>query len=137
LAEAGHELRVLPGALAIARLDPGAALPAWASEPAGALRAVVRTAAELSIVCADGAVPAGVRAERGFRALAVTGPLDFGLTGVLAALAVPLAEAGVSIFALSTYDTDHVLVRAERLDDAVAALRAAGHRVDVPGLRPD
>jgi uncharacterized protein len=70
-----------------------------------------------------------VRAERGFRALAVAGPLDFALTGVLAALAVPLAEAGVPIFAVSTYDTDHLLVRAERLGEAIAALEAAGHQV--------
>ena len=125
---AGVELRVLPGALAIARLDPDDPPPAWAA-PDGAFHAVVRTAGELSVVCADDAVPDGVRAERGFRALQVAGPLDFGLTGVLAALAVPLAEAGVPIFAIATYDTDHVLVRAERLGDAVAALRAAGHRV--------
>ena len=124
----GLDLRVLPGALAIARLDPGAPAPGWASAPA-ALRAVVRAEAELSVVCADGAVPPGVRAERGFRALAVAGPLDLGLTGVLAALAAPLAEAGVAIFAVSTYDTDHLLVRGERLGDAVGALRAAGHRV--------
>jgi hypothetical protein len=126
---AGLELRVLPGALAVARLDPGAPAPAWASAPA-ALRSVVRTETELSVVCADGAVPPGVRAERGFRALAVAGPLDFGLTGVLAALAVPLAEAGVPIFAVSTYDTDFALVPAARLHDAVGALRAAGHHVD-------
>jgi uncharacterized protein len=122
------DLRVLPGALAVARLGPDEAPPAWAA-PAGALHAVVRTADELSVVCPDEAVPAGARAERGFRALAVTGPLDFGLTGVLAALAAPLAEAGVPIFAVSTYDTDHLLVRAERLAEAVAVLRAAGHRV--------
>ncbi|HEX2103087.1 MAG TPA: ACT domain-containing protein [Solirubrobacteraceae bacterium] len=125
----GLDLRVLPGALAVARLHPDEPPPAWAA-PAGALHALVRTAGELSIVCADQAVPPGVRAERGFRAIAVAGPLDFGLTGVLAALAVPLAEAGVPIFAVSTYDTDHLLVRAARLDAAIAALRAAGHRVD-------
>jgi uncharacterized protein len=125
---AGLDLRVLPGALAVTRLEAGAPAPDWASAPA-ALRAVVRTEAEVSVVCDDGAVPPGVRAERGFRALAVAGPLDFGLTGVLAALAAPLAEAGVSIFAVSTYDTDHLLVRGERLEDALAALRAAGHRV--------
>jgi hypothetical protein len=60
----------------------------------------------------------------------VAGTLDFALTGVMAALAVPLAEAGISMLALATYDTDYVLVRGERLGDAVAALRAAGHRVD-------
>jgi hypothetical protein len=94
------------------------------------LHAVVRTPAELTIVGAAGAVPEGVQAERGWRALAVEGPLDLGLTGVLVALLEPLARAGVAIFAVSTFDTDHVLVRADRLDDAVRALRAAGHRVN-------
>ena len=89
----------------------------------------MRTAAEVSVVCDAAGVPDGAAAERGWRALTVEGPLDFALTGVLAALAVPLAAAGVSIFAVSTYDTDHVLVRSERLADAVAALRAAGHTV--------
>jgi hypothetical protein len=127
---AGLDLRVLPGALAIARLDPRDEPPAWAAAArAGVLHAVVRTADELSIVCPLDAVPGDVRAERGFRALQVAGPLDFGLTGVLAALAVPLAEAGVPVFAIATYDTDYVLVRGEHLADAVAALRAAGHRV--------
>jgi uncharacterized protein len=128
----GHDLRVLAGDLAVARLEPDALLPAWASPPPDggpALHAIVRTAAELSVVCADAAVPDDVRAERGWRALTVAGPLDLALTGVLAALAVPLADAGVAIFAIATFDTDYLLVRRERLRDAVSALRAAGHRV--------
>jgi hypothetical protein len=90
----------------------------------------VRTAAELSVVCEEGAVPDAVRAQRGWRALEVSGPLDLAMTGVLASLAVPLADAGVPIFAVSTYDTDYVLVPGARLHDAVTALRAAGHHVD-------
>jgi hypothetical protein len=132
----GHDLRVLAGDLAVARLEPDAPLPAWAAFApggpgggGGGIHAVVRTAAELSVVCADASVPDGVRAERGWRALTVAGPLDLALTGVLAALAVPLAEAGVAVFAIATFDTDYLLVRGERLPDAVAALRAAGHRV--------
>ena len=129
---AALELRVLAGELAVARLEPDAPVPPWAAPATGSedqLRAVVRTRAELSVVCPAPAVPGGVRAERGWRALAVRGPLDFGLTGVLAALAVPLAEAGVPIFAVSTFDTDHVLVPGAHLDAAATALRAAGHRV--------
>ena len=106
-------------------------MPAWASGDADPLHAVVRTAAELTVVCGADRVPPDVRAERGWRALAVVGPLDLALTGVLLALLEPLAGAGVAIFAVSTYDTDHVLVRADRLGEAVAALRAAGHRVSV------
>lgn len=81
------------------------------------------------MVCAESAVPAGLRCERAWRALRVEGPLDFALTGVLASLALPLAEAGVSIFAISTFDTDYVLVQEENLERAVNALRLAGHEV--------
>jgi hypothetical protein len=118
----------VPGELAVARLDPVGPLPDWA-QPAGGLSAVVHAPGEVTVVCAAARVPDGVRAERGWRALRVAGPLDFALTGVLATIAVPLADAGVSIFAVSTFDTDYVLVRADRLEAAVGALRAAGHRV--------
>jgi hypothetical protein len=118
-------LRALDGRLAVVRLDAGAALPAWV--PAGGFLSIARTDRELSIVCEDSAVPRGATAERGWRALEVAGPLDFGLTGVLASLARPLADAGVSIFAVSTYDTDYVLVKEAALDRARAALEAAGH----------
>lgn len=120
-------LQVLSERLAVCRLAPEAAVPAWAWT--GPVACVARTAGELSIVCAEAAVPAGVAAERGWRALGVAGPLDFGLTGVLAALAAPLAEAGIPLFALSTYDTDYLLVRAEALAEACRVLRAAGHTV--------
>ena len=91
--------------------------------------AIVRTAEELSIVCAEQAVPPGVICQRGWRGLKVAGPLDFALTGVLASLAGPLAEAAVSIFAISTYDTDYLLIREVQLDTAIDALRRAGHAV--------
>ncbi len=127
MAQHALELQVLPGQLAVCRLPAGAAIPSWAM--AGAFVSITRSADEVSVVCPQDGVPGGVRAERGWRALQVTGPLDFALTGVLAALVVPLAEAGVGIFALSTYDTDYVLVRECDLARAVAALEGAGHRV--------
>jgi hypothetical protein len=83
------------------------------------------------VVCPESVVPEGVRREDGWRCLGVRGPLAFELTGVLAALAAPLAAAGVPIFALSTFDTDYLLVPGDRLDAALAALDAAGHRVHV------
>jgi hypothetical protein len=89
----------------------------------------VRTPTELSIVCDETWVPRDVRAERGFRALVIDGALDFALTGILASVTGPLAEAAISLFAFSTYDTDYVMVKEEQLDAAVAALRAAGLRV--------
>lgn len=120
-------LHVVDGDLAVCRLPAGSPPPTWAT--GGSLVAVVHTPEETSVVCEPTAVPAGVRCEPGWRALMVAGPLDFGLTGVLAAVAVPLRDAGLSIFAVSTYDTDYVLVRSDRLDAATAALRAAGHDV--------
>jgi hypothetical protein len=87
---------------------------------------VTRTPRELSIVCDEAAVPPGVLSERGFRALVIEGQIDFSMTGVVAAIAGPLAAASVSLFVVSTYDTDYVLVKDDRLDAAIAALQAAG-----------
>jgi uncharacterized protein len=89
--------------------------------------AVVRTPQETSIVCAADAAPPGAEQSGPWRAFRVAGTLEHGLTGVLASLAVPLADAGVPIFAVSTYDSDYVLVPAHRVDEASEALRAAGH----------
>ena len=121
-------LRLLPERCAVCRLDPDAAVPDWAAQ--GSLWSISRTGRELSIVCGEAAVPGDVLAERGWRVLEVAGPLDFALTGILAALAVPLAAAGISIFALSTYDTDYVLVRQAQLAAAITALRRAGMQID-------
>jgi len=123
-------LLVLPGELAVARLNPIDEIPGWAT-PAP-ISSITRTRDELSIVCGAASVPADVRAERGWRSLRVAGSLDFSLTGVLASIAGPLAEAGISIFAISSYDTDYVLVREQNLSAAIDCLAAAGHEV-VPG----
>jgi hypothetical protein len=120
-------LDVLPGAFAVCRLSADSPLPSWAS--GGTFSSVTRTPHELSILCDGDAVPAEVQAQREFRALMVRGPLDFSLTGILAALAGALAAAAVSILPVSTYDTDYLFVRAVDLDRSIAALRAAGHTV--------
>ena len=121
------DLTVQAWALAVSRLPPDAAVPDWAL--GGAFHALIRTPEELSIVCSSDAVPADVRAEKGWRCLSVAGPIPFQETGVLLAVAAPLAKAGIAIFAISTFDTDYVLVPGNRLADAVRALEAAGHRV--------
>lgn len=120
-------LRVLPYPLAIVRLAADSAHPAWAT--GDALLSITRTSDELSIVCDEACVPTDAVVEPGWRALAVEGPLAFELAGVLASIAVPLAAAGVSIFAVSTYDTDYVLVKSEVLGRAREALTRAGHSV--------
>jgi len=118
-------LSFLSDRLAICRMEQNAAIPAWAT--ASAFFSITRTAEELSLVCAERLVPAGVQMESGWRALKVEGPLDFALTGILAGLAGALAQAGISLFAMSTYDTDYILVKEKDLDRAVEALRAAGY----------
>ena len=123
------ELTTCAGTFSVCRLAPDSPIPPWALGD-GALTSVTRTAAELSIVCPTQAVPSGVRAEGPFTAFAVRGPLDFGLTGILAGLASALAAADVSIFAISTYDTDYVLVPARDATGASETLRAAGYGVD-------
>ena len=90
---------------------------------------VAGTAEELSVVCAEERVPAGTVCERGWRAMKVEGPLDFGLTGVLSSVAVPLAESEVGILAIATYDTDYVLLQESQLDIAARALRERGHEI--------
>jgi hypothetical protein len=117
----------VPGSYAICRLTPGDSLPPWVVQ--GAFFSVTRTPSELSVVQDVGAVPSGVVAEGPWSMLAVRGPLDLNITGVLAGLARPLATAGISIFAVSTYDTDYVLVRNHEIDRAVRVLRQAGHNV--------
>lgn len=116
---------VVPGAFAVLRLPPDAEVPTAVLVPP--FHSVTRTPAELSVVCPDEAAPEDAKAERGWAILALEGPFAFELTGILASILVPLAKAGVGIFALSTFDTDHVLVKHDRLDDALAALAAAGH----------
>jgi len=119
-------LQLLAGPLAVCRLEADAPVPTWA---AGTLTSVTRTPEELSVVCAEQAVPEGVRAERSFRCLAVVGPLSFATTGLIAALSTLLAEARLSIFVLSTFDTDLLLLRQADLASAVAVLRGGGHTV--------
>ena len=120
-------LVILPERLAVCRLPADTALPDWARP--GDLLALVRTADELSIVCTERYVPPEVRAERGWRAIQVQGPLEFSMVGVLASIAVPLARVGISIFVLSTFDTDYVLVKEDALDRAVSALTQSGFLV--------
>jgi hypothetical protein len=118
-------LALLPETFAVCRLGPYEAIPSWLSSCD--FWSITRTDEELSLVVPEQAVPTTWRAERGWRCLKVQGPLDFGLTGILSSLSGPLAEAGISIFALSTYDTDYLLVRAVDLDKAISVLTAPGH----------
>ena len=120
-------LSVLGEKLAVCRLDPPAQIPSWAT--GAPFFSVTRTADELSVVCPEEHVPPGVTCERGWRAMRFDGPFEFGLVGVLASVAVPLAQSEVSILAIATYDTDYVLVEGSQLDLATQVLRGRGHEV--------
>jgi hypothetical protein len=121
-------LELLAETLAICRLDARAAVPDW-TERSSEFLTISRTAEELSITALQRAVPAGVPCEGDYRAVRVRGPLPLNLIGILAAIADPLAEAGLGIFAISTYNTDYVLVKARDLDVALGALERAGHEI--------
>jgi hypothetical protein len=122
------DLLILGDRLAICRLDRHSALPSWATE--GRFFSITRTGDELSIVCPEALVPEGVRVEKGWRALRVVGSMDFSIVGVLASLVTPLAGAGVPLFAISTFDTDYVLIKEHNLERAVEALTMHGHAIE-------
>jgi putative acetyltransferase len=122
------------GSFAVCKLATGSPIPPWATT--GDLFSVTRTPDELSIVCRQEVVTEGVACERGWRCLRVAGAMPLSLVGVLASLTTPVAKAGVGVFAISTFDTDYLFVKADELPKAVAALRAAGHLVDAEGVVP-
>ncbi len=117
----------VPGRFAVARLGPDAPIPSWAT---GSLTSITRTPDELSVVCDDEAVPSGVYAQRDFACLRVLGTIDFGVVGVLAAMTRVLADAAVSVFAVSSFDTDYLLVRTSDYARAREALSSIATFVD-------
>ncbi|HEY3177102.1 MAG TPA: ACT domain-containing protein [Candidatus Polarisedimenticolia bacterium] len=124
-------LSVMPGRFSICRLAPGT--PPWGV--AGPFYSITRTDEELSIVCAESDVPAGVKAGGGWRALKAEGPFDFKTIGIVASLSTPLAVRGIGIFIISTFDTDYLLVKQEDLEAASEALTLAGHQLRAAGER--
>lgn len=121
-------LKVLASELGVVRCDPGDEIPGWVWK--SPFYSITRTADELSIFCETEAIPESADAARGWRALCVAGQIPLELSGVLASLVMPLASRQISIFSISTHDTDYMLVPSERLDDAVDVLRGAGHEIE-------
>jgi uncharacterized protein len=122
-----HQLtfRLLPGRYAVVRLAPESSIPIWATE--GEFTSITRTADELSIVCLKENVPAGISTPPNWACLKLEGPFPFSLSGVLLSFIEPLSSNGIPIFAISTYDTDYVLVQDEFLEASLDRLRATGH----------
>jgi uncharacterized protein len=125
------DLDLLPEDYAVCRLPAGSAVPdtLLGTGPDGGVLSVTWTHDEVSIICSAERAPATATVETPWRCFRVVGPVNLALTGILASLVVPLADARVNIFAFSTFDTDYLLVPAVRLTEAVAALKGAGHRV--------
>jgi hypothetical protein len=121
------ELSLLPERFAVAQLAPGAPFPTPAAP--GELFSVTRTSDELSLVCPESSLPDSLRSHTGWRAFRVQGPFALSEIGVLSAIAAPLADAKISLFVISTFNTDYVLIHAEQLQSAISALLAAGHKI--------
>ncbi len=111
---------------AICRLDADAPFPIWAR---GKFISLTRTQDELSVVCQQDTVPPEIKHERDWCVLQVEGPMDLAIVGVLASLTQPLAKAGINLFAISTFDTDYLLVKAAKLEAAKIALEKAGYKI--------
>lgn len=122
-----HKLkfRQLPGSYAIVRLTPNAAIPAWATQ--GGFTSITRTADELSIVCPIENLPPDINSSHRWICLKLEGPFLFSQTGVLLSFIQPLSDNAIPIFAISTYDTDYVLIQEDNVGDATDVLREAGH----------
>jgi hypothetical protein len=118
---------LLPERMAIARLEHDSPIPTWAS--GGAFTSITRTPHELSIVCEERAMPREIAAARGWRGLMLQGPFALTETGIAAEFTAVLGHAKVSVFVISTYETDFVLVPEKSLDVAISALERAGHSV--------
>jgi hypothetical protein len=120
-------LILIEDTFAICRLKSDDPLPNWVTTDS--FFSITRTPDELSIVCRQDTVPQGMKCEAGWRCLRIAGMMPFSLTGVLASLVTPLAEAAISVFAISTFDTDYLLVKESGLDHALNVLREAGHLI--------
>ena len=121
-----HTLTILPQKYAVCRLEPNGPIPYWALLGDDFV-SLTRTRSELSIACLQENVPEEIQAERGWRCAKVEGSFAFSVAGVHVSLAIPLAQANISILAIATYETDHLLIKEEDLERAVQVLEAAGH----------
>lgn len=123
-------LSVLNDTFAICRFDKTSPVPEWATK--GDFYSITHTDDELSIVCSQENIREVDKIDKGWKALKVKGPLDFSLVGIMANLSSTLANGGVSVFVISTFDTDYILVKEESLKKAIDLLAQAGHTVNNP-----
>ena len=122
-----RSLSVLPHNFAVCKLGPDDAIPSWATD--GEFSSITRTADELSVVCGQDSVPEGIHCERDWRCLRVAGSMPFSIVGVVAGLTAALAEAGISVFVVSTFDTDYLLAKQKDWKTALDILRRQGYAI--------
>ena len=120
-------LKILPDRMAVCRFEPTAPLPDWIG--GSGFYSITRTEAELTIVCPETRLAPGTTRETGWRCFKVLGPLDFSEIGIIFSLTRPLAESGVSVFVISTFDTDYFMVKEKDLSTTIDALTAEGHEI--------
>jgi hypothetical protein len=120
-------LKIIPDRMAVCRLEPLAPLPEWTDQPG--FYSITRTAEELSVICSEKRVPPGAASEFGWRCFKLLGPFNFAEIGIISSLTQPLTESGVSVFVISTFDTDYLMVKEKDFRIAIDALTAQGHRV--------
>lgn len=113
-------MKLLNGEYGVCRLDKTELIPEWAQN--SDFFSITRTSDELSVVCIEDNIPSHVKCEKDWRILKIEGPLDFSLIGILASISTILAQKGISIFAVSTYDTDYILVKNKDIDNAIESL---------------
>ena len=128
MAASRHSLFLFEDAFAICRLDKDATVPEWATS--GGFFSVARTPDELSIVCSQASVPAGVECEVGWRCLKVESPFQFDLSSMITSIAAPLAGAGIDLFVVATQDSDYLMVKEPDLEQMILVLSQAGYRVE-------
>jgi hypothetical protein len=121
-------LSLMPHTYAVCQFHPDKHIPYWAL--LGNFVSLTRTHEELSIVCQQDNVPDEIRAERGWRCVQVQGAFDFSVAGVNASLAIPLAEAEISVLAIATYATDYLLIKEENVERSIQVLEQAGHSIE-------
>ena len=120
-------LKILSGRMAVCRFDPAAAIPDWIAE--SGFYSITRTEEELTIVCPETHIAPGISSEAGWRCFRVQGLLDFSEIGIIFSLTRPLAENGISVFVISTFNTDYLMVKDKDLAKAIDALTAEGHEI--------
>jgi len=119
------KMKLFENKYGVCRLNKDDEIPQWAKNTD--FYSITKTSDELSIVCCQSSIPADIKCERNWRILKIQGPLDFSLIGILSSISSILAERGISIFAISTYDTDYILVKNKDIDDAIEILSNKGH----------